>query len=48
MRARLTLRTDGVGWGAWLAIAVCVVLILGAVGLAIYGGTLEPPQRHFE
>ncbi len=36
------------GWGAWLAIAIGVLLILGAVGLAIYGGTLEPPKRHFE
>ncbi len=36
------------GWTARIGIAVVVILILGAVGLAIYGSTLKPPHRVYE
>ncbi len=48
MRSGQTLGRDGVGWASWLAIIVAVLVVLGAVGLAIYGGRAEPPVRHIE
>jgi len=36
------------GLGSWLAIIVAALLIICAVGLAIYGGRTEPPVRHIE
>ncbi|MEI9989769.1 MAG: hypothetical protein WDM86_06990 [Rhizomicrobium sp.] len=33
------------GWGLWIAIGVGVLVLLAAVGLAVYGGRIEP-QRH--
>jgi len=36
------------GWGSWLAIVAMVLVILTMVGLAIYGGRVEPPFRHIE
>lgn len=36
------------GWPARIAIAILVLLILGAVALAIYAGTIPPPHHHYE
>lgn len=36
------------GWSARIAIAILVLLILGAVALAIYAGTIPPPHHHYE
>ncbi|HVZ92546.1 MAG TPA: hypothetical protein VG843_12920 [Rhizomicrobium sp.] len=35
-------------WGLWLALAILAAIILGGVGLSIYGGRLEPVSRHYE
>ena len=36
------------GWPARIAIAILVLLILGAVALAIYAGTIPSPHHHYE
>ena len=38
-------RSEGLGWGVWLLILLAVLLIAGAVTLAVIGGKLTP-QRH--
>ena len=35
-------------WPARIAIAILVLLVLGAVALAIYAGTIAPPHHHYE
>ena len=35
------------GWAARIGLAVLVLLIAGAGGLAWYAGTLKPPQRTY-
>lgn len=39
---------ETMGWAARIGLAVLVLLILGAGGLAYYGGTLKPPHRTYE
>jgi len=48
MRTRRTMGQEGMGWGAWLAIVVAGVLVIGAVGLGIYGGRVQPTLHHYE
>ncbi|HEX3808727.1 MAG TPA: hypothetical protein VHW02_03410 [Rhizomicrobium sp.] len=36
------------GWTARIAIAVAVLLILGGIGLAVYGGMLQPPHQAYQ
>ncbi len=49
MRARRTnLGNEGIGWASWLGITAMLVCVLGAVGLAVYGGMIQPPVRHYE
>jgi hypothetical protein len=48
MRARRNLGQEGMGWGAWLGIIVVGLIVMSAVGLEIYGGRVQPPQRHYE
>jgi len=36
------------GWPARIAIAILVLLIFGAVALAIYAGTIPAPHHHYE
>lgn len=36
------------GWAARFSLAIAVVLILGAGGLAYYAGTLKPPHRTYQ
>ncbi|MDE2134145.1 MAG: hypothetical protein KGM97_02970 [Alphaproteobacteria bacterium] len=35
-------RSEGMGWGGWVAIALGALTLIGAAGLAIYGGTVHP------
>ena len=37
----------GMGWTARLLLAILVLVILGAVGLGIYAGTLKPPKQTY-
>lgn len=48
MRSRRAMGNEGVGWAAWLAIALAGVVLVAAVGLTIYGGRVEPVSRHYE
>jgi hypothetical protein len=36
------------GWSLRIAIAIVLLLILGAGALAIYAGTISPPHRTYE
>jgi hypothetical protein len=36
------------GWTARIGLAVLAIFLMGAVGLAIYAGTLKPPHRTYE
>jgi hypothetical protein len=47
MRGRLS-RSEGPGWGVWLAGAAVLLLLAGAVALTIYGGTVRPQQHEVE
>lgn len=41
-------RSEGLGIGAWLLILVGILVLAGAVALAIYGGSVRPQQQEFE
>jgi len=41
-------RSESGGWGGRIAIGIGVLLILAAIGLAIYGGTVHPHQHAVE
>jgi Sec-independent protein translocase protein TatA len=41
-------RSDGLGWGSWLLILVVVLILVGAVALAVYGGSIRPAQHEVE
>ncbi|MGA7711432.1 MAG: hypothetical protein WCA81_05985 [Rhizomicrobium sp.] len=41
-------RSEGVGWGGRIAIGAGALLILAAIGLAIYSGTVHPVQHAVE
>jgi hypothetical protein len=36
------------GWGGWIVTIAGVLLILAAVGLTIFGGTVRPRQHQIE
>ena len=36
------------GWSVRIAIAIAVLLIMGAAALAIYAGTITPPHKTYE
>jgi hypothetical protein len=38
---------SGMGWTARILIAILVLLILGAIGLGVYAGTLKPPHQSY-
>ena len=48
MRSRRTMGQEGMGWAAWLGIVAAGLLVAGAVGLGIYGGRVQPQNRHYE
>jgi hypothetical protein len=46
-RARIERQVMNMGWSARLGLGILVLLVLGAGGLAWYGGTLQPPHRTY-
>ena len=41
-------RSEGGSWGGSIAIGIGALLLLAAIGLTIYGGTVRPPQHAIE
>ena len=41
-------RSESGDWGGRIAIGIAVLLILAAIGLTIYGGTVRPQQHAIE
>jgi hypothetical protein len=35
------------GWTGRILIAILVLVILGAIGLGVYAGTLKPPHQSY-
>ena len=40
-------REGGMGWTARVLLAILALVILGAIGLGIYGSTLKPPHQTY-
>jgi len=40
--------TEVMGWGSWVAIGVAAIVLLGAIGLTVYGGRVTPAQHPVE
>jgi hypothetical protein len=43
-----TRNTEAMGWGVRVAIGVTVLVLVGAVGLSVYGGRVKPVQHPVE
>jgi len=41
-------RSQAMGWGAWLAAAVAVLVIGSGIALAVYGAGVRPQQHEVE
>jgi hypothetical protein len=41
-------RSDGLGFGVWLAILVAVLVVGGSIALAVYGSAVKPVQHEVE
>jgi hypothetical protein len=41
-------RSEGMSWGGRVAIGIGVLLVLAAVGLTIYGGSVHPRQHEIQ
>lgn len=41
-------RSDGLGLGAWLLILVGILILVGAIALTVYGGSVRPAQHEVE
>ena len=41
-------RSDGLGAGTWMAILAGILILAGAVTLAVYGGKVHPAQHEVE
>jgi len=39
---------DGMGLAPMIGIAVAVLIVAGAIGFTIYGGSVQPTTRHYE
>ena len=44
---RYAYREGGTGWTARILLAILALVILGAIGLGIYGSTLKPPHQTY-
>ena len=40
--------TEAMGWGSWVAVGIGVMVLLGVIGLSVYGGRLAPVQHPIE
>ena len=40
--------SDGMGWGSRIGIGVAVVVLVGAIGLTVYGGRVQPRTHPVE
>jgi len=40
-------RESGVSWTGRIALALLAVLVLGAIGLGYYAGTMKPPHMTY-
>jgi hypothetical protein len=47
-KTHCNLERPHMGWSLRIAIAIVLLLILGAGALAIYAGTISPPHQHYE
>ncbi|HEY4115104.1 MAG TPA: hypothetical protein VGM17_13705 [Rhizomicrobium sp.] len=43
----LRAQESGMGWTARILLAILILVILGAVALGIYAGTLKPPHQTY-
>lgn len=41
-------RSEGLGWGGWLLILIGVLILGGAIALAVYGSFVRPAQQEVE
>jgi Sec-independent protein translocase protein TatA len=41
-------QSDGLGWGTWLLILVAVLILIGAITLAVFGSSVRPAQHEVE
>lgn len=49
MRSRRTMSgSDGMGLMSMIGIAAAVLVVAGAVGFTVYGGSVQPTTRHYE
>jgi hypothetical protein len=39
---------EGMGLAPVIGIVVAVLAVMGAIGLTIYGGSVQPASRHYE
>lgn len=40
--------SDGMGLMSMIGIAAAVLVVAGAVGFTVYGGSVQPTTRHYE
>jgi hypothetical protein len=45
---RRSMGGEGMGLAPMIGIAVAVLLVAGAIGFTIYGGSVQPTTRHYE
>ena len=49
MRSRRTMSSsDGMGLMPMIGTALAVLVVAGAIGFTIYGGSVQPTTRHYE
>jgi hypothetical protein len=46
--SRRTMSNEGLGLAPMIGIVVAVLIVAGAIGLTIYGGSVQPASRHYE
>lgn len=43
-----TRNSETMGWGSGIAVALAILVVVAAVGLAVYGGRITPVQHPVE
>jgi hypothetical protein len=41
-------RSEGTGWGGWIALGLGALAILGVIGLSVYGGSVHPKMHEIK